>query len=286
MAKNKSDGLHPATKLVLALIAVLALAVGGGYIGAGLRGGNAEESGNWLDGVRERGELRVGIAIAPPMTMEVDGVLGGPNILPLENLAEQMDVELTPVAAEWSNIVAGVQAGHYDVAAFTDQTVERNLAISFTDSVFDYEAVFIVPEDSPYSTHEELLEANATIAIGQGVSYSDTLVGLGYELLELDSFPNAVAAVQAGRAEAAVADYPFMQDAAQQDPSLKLIIPDPPIYAAASNYGVAKDIDPHSMSVLNAAIATARDSGQMTLAYREVGFVPLEDAAAEGLVKE
>ena len=47
--------------------------------------------------------------------------------------------------ADWSNIVAGLQVDRYDFAANLDATVERSLAIQFTDPVYEYQGVFVTP---------------------------------------------------------------------------------------------------------------------------------------------
>lgn len=267
------------SKVVLAILGVLVLAAVSGWAAAGMRGsGPAEAQGSFLQKIRDAGELRVGVAVAPPMTVEEDGVRGGPNLIPLENLAEEMGVELVTVPADWGDIVAGLQADRFDVAAYLDATLERSMAISFSDPVFDYEAVFLVEADSPYSTTEDLLQDGGAIAVAQGTAYERNLQNLDASLLSLDNIPNAVSALQSGRAIAAVADYPVFQELAQQDENLKIIVPEPSIYAATSNYGLPVDIDPHSRATINIAIANARNSGEMTEAYREVGFIEMDEA--------
>ena len=103
-------------KFLLASALVLTAAVAG-YLGATWNSStnnaiSADRSGAFLDEVRARGELRVGIAPAPPISgTQPDGTLGGPSVIPLQLLAAELGVELTPVAADWGNIVAGLQAG-------------------------------------------------------------------------------------------------------------------------------------------------------------------------------
>ena len=146
------------SKITLAVLGVVIVALVGGYLGAGLHGGSpaaaaAGGSGEatFLQKIKDRGELRVGVALAPPMTaQQADGSLGGPNLIPLQELAEELGGTLTPVPADWSNIVAGLQADRYDFAANLDATVERSLAIQFTDPVYEYQGVFVTKADSPY----------------------------------------------------------------------------------------------------------------------------------------
>ena len=268
--------MSQASKYIIAIIAVIAVALGAGYLGAGMRGGggSTEASGNngaWLQKIRDEGELRVGVASAPPMTAEQeDGTMGGPNILPLEQLADEMGVELVTVAADWGNMVAGLQADRFDVAAYLDATSERALAIQFTEPVYTYTGVFAVPADSGLYTTEDVVAAG-TIATASGSVFERTIADLGAEVLGTDSHPNAVTATIAGRADAALADLPTIADAAQSDPNVKVIVPDPAIYVADSNYGVSEDIDARSMNVLNIAIRQAQNNGSLDAAITEAG---------------
>ena len=51
--------------------------------------------GQTIDEIKKRGVLRVGVAISPPHTVELeDGTFGGPNIIPLENLAKALGVKV------------------------------------------------------------------------------------------------------------------------------------------------------------------------------------------------
>lgn len=272
-------------RIILGVIALTLLAVAAGFFGSTLRGGGSAgsssggtaDAGAFLDGIKERGELRVGIAIAPPMTGEQeDGTLGGPNIVPLQNLATALGVTFTPVAAEWSNIVAGLQAGRYDVAANLDATLERSLSIQFTNPVYTYQGVFIVPAASPYTTSAELLAAGP-IATAQGASYEGALTELNAQLLSVTNIPNALAAVKAGRATSAFMDLPAAVGQAQADPSVKIVAPDPVIYQVDAAYGVPQNIDARSLQTVNVAIANARNDGSLTRAFTEVGFLEIDN---------
>lgn len=274
--------MSKASKYIIAVVAIIAIAIGAGYLGSGLRGGGGgggEAGGNngaWLQKIRDAGELRVGVASAPPMTGEQeDGTMGGPNILPLEQLAEEMGVELVTVAGDWSNLVAGLQADRFDVAAYLDATKERSLAIQFTDPVYTYPGVFIVQADSGLYTTEDVIEAG-TVAVANGTSYEPVVAALGVELVGVDSIPNSITAMAAGRAEAAFADLPTAADAAQNDESIKIIVPDPAIFISDSNYGVNEDIDARSMNVLNIAIKQSQNDGSFAAAIAEAGILEVD----------
>ncbi len=276
--------MSKSSKVVLAILAVIALAIGGGWLGAKLQGGGggggeagASANGAWIDKIKSQGELRVGIASAPPMTGEQeDGKMGGPNVLPLEKLADEMGVEFTPVAAEWSKMVSGLQADRFDVAAYLDATSERSLAIQFTDSVYVYEGVFIVPADSGLNTVDKIIEADK-VGVATGTAYERTVEGLGVEIVNAESIPQSIEVIKAGRANSAFGDLPTLADAAQKDPSLKLVRPEPAIFKVSSNYGVSADIDPRSLQVLNIAIQNAQQDGSLQRALDEAGVVDPEN---------
>lgn len=268
------------TRNSLAIVATMIVALLAGYIGAGMRGGGsataAAAENSWLDAVRERGELRVGVAIAPPMTLEQDGVLGGPNLIPLQDLADQLDVELTAVPAEWSNIVSGLQANRYDVAANLDATLERALSIAFSDPVYEYQGVFVVPVDTSFPTATDILSSGEPVAVAQGSAPGSAVAAAGAQVLELGDYTRAFQAMEAGRAVAEFTDLPTAESQVQNNPGYKIVVPDPLIYAAGASYGLPQHIDTGSLQTINIAIATARQSGRMERAYEEVGYLTID----------
>jgi ABC-type amino acid transport substrate-binding protein len=276
--------MSKASKIVLAVLAVLAVSIAGGYFGSGFRGNSASASssgaaqGNFIEEIKKRGELRVGVAIAPPMTVQQeDGTLGGPNLIPLQALAEQLGVKLVPVAAEWKNIVAGLQANRYDFAANLDYTVERSLAIGFTDPVYEYQGVFLVKADSPLKSTEDIIKNGGQITAAQGSAPEKALQGLTSNIMSVDSYSNAISAVNSGRAIAEFADLPTAEAQAQADSSLKIVVPSPEIYSASAAYGVPAAIDPRSLQIVNIAIERARKSGELKQAYTDVNYVEIDN---------
>jgi polar amino acid transport system substrate-binding protein len=282
------------SKITLAVLGVIVVALIGGYLGAGLRGGSsvaaadsgASGSASFLQKIKDQGELRVGVALAPPMTaQQPDGSLGGPNLIPLQELAEELGVKLTPVPADWSNIVAGLQADRYDFAANLDATVERSLAIQFTIPVYEYQGVFVVKADSPYRTSADLLGSGQPLVAAQGSAPEAALKNLGVNVQSIDNYTNAIATVQAGRVAAEFTDLPTAEAQAQADPTLRIIVPDPAIYSATANYGVPNTADPWSLQTVNIAIQRAKDSGRLTQAYKDVNYFDIDNLPAE-LVKQ
>jgi ABC-type amino acid transport substrate-binding protein len=216
------------------------------------------------------------VAIAPPMTVRKGDELGGPNLIPLKHLADELDVKLTAVPADWGNIVAGLQAGRYDVAANLDRTLERAKAIQFSDPVYEYQGVFVVRADSPLSTAQQIISSGQQVAIAEGTAPGAAVADAGATTLGLTNFTNAFQAVQAGRAVAVFADLPTAESQVQADPAYKIVVPDPVIYEAGAGYGLPDSIDPRSLQLVNVAIANARMSGELDRAYAEESYVPID----------
>jgi ABC-type amino acid transport substrate-binding protein len=273
------------SKITFAVLGVLIVALLGGWLGAGMRGGAANAStgggqanGAFLQKIKDRGELRVGVAIAPPMTtQQADGTLGGPNLIPLKELAKELNVKLVPVPAEWKNIVAGLQAGRYDFAANLDATVERSLAIQFTDPVYAYQGVLVVKANSPYRTSTDVIKSGKPIATAQGSAPEATLQNAKVKTLSVDTYTNAISTVKADRTAAEFTDLPTAESQAQADPTVKIIVPDPELYSATANYGVPVDIDPKSLQTVNISIDRAIRSGLLTQAYKNVKYYELDN---------
>lgn len=270
------------SQIIIAIVGVIVLALAGGYFGAGMRGGGGgvggSENGAWIEKIKEQGELRVGIASAPPMTGEQeDGTMGGPNVLPLQNLAKELGVKFTPVAAEWSKMVSGLQADRFDVAAYLDATSERSLAIQFTDPVYTYEGVWIVKADSGLKSHDDIKKSGKPVAVASGTSYERRVQGLDFEIVNAEAIPQSITAMEAGRAVAAFGDLPTLADAAQKNKELKIVRPDPVIFLSDSNYGVNPDIDARSLQVINIAIQNAKNDGSFEQALKDAGVVSPED---------
>ncbi|MFF2315278.1 substrate-binding periplasmic protein [Arthrobacter sp. NPDC058097] len=283
-------------RIVFAAILVALLAVGAGALFSALRGGgngaqaaSATSQGSFLEDIKKRGVLRVGVALSPPHTVQLpDGTYGGPNILPLENVAKALNVKLETVPAEWKNIVAGLQAGRYDFAANLDRTLERSTAIQFTEKVWTYPAVFVVKANSPYTTVDDLLKSGKQIGTAQGTAHEAAFVRKypNASTLPTDSFTNLVQALKADRIVASLADLPTAVSQAQEDHSFKIILPKPDIYRGLVAYGVPANADARSIQTVNIAIERSLNEGVLDAAYAKVGYLDESQLAGAGLIKK
>ncbi|MER5223258.1 transporter substrate-binding domain-containing protein [Streptomyces flaveus] len=265
------------------VLGLLLLCLTAGYLGgrSGSDSGSAQtvaSSGSsgqaaWIDKIKKAGVLRIGCADAPPtIVVKSDGTCTGPDLIPLQNLADGIGVKVKTVATTWQSIVAGLQANKYDIAADLDQTVERSLAIRFTNPSWSYPGVFLVERDSNLTTSKQILDSGDAIATSQGTALDAALQRAKAKELRVDTFQNALSGVKAGRAVAVFADLGTAVDMANKDKSMGIVVPDPAIFVHHVAYGVPASIDARSMEIVNVAIDNSVASGEIDRAFAEAGY--------------
>ena len=82
-------------------------------------------------------------------------------------IADYLDMKLTLVDTEFGSIIGGVQTGKYDMGmAGMTITEDRLESVNFTDSYATGVQVVIVPEDSPITDLDVLLDPEADYKVG------------------------------------------------------------------------------------------------------------------------
>jgi len=286
MAKSKKPSR------TLAIVGVIALALvagfGGSYIASAINGGGGGAAsavatpGSWIKEIQKRGELRAACADSPPTSVvSDDGTCDGPVMLPFKELADALEVKYVPVAATYQNIIAGLQAGKYDIAANLDETTARTLAIRFTADSYVYEGVFLMPRDnaSKYTSADSIFNGSAPIATGQGTSYDQALQlhDLKAQPVLLPTYQEATQAVKAGRADTAFFDVMTAGAYAQDDPSLCILVPEPAVHTMAVTTGVSPNIDEFSLQTVNFAINDSIRQGRFGAAWDESGALSADN---------
>ena len=163
--------------------------------------------------IQERGTLRVGVAESPPWQSPnpSTGVYEGFNVDLAARVAEVMGVKLEIVPSTWSTLVAGLEAGQYDlVGANLFATAPRALVVDFTQPYSTYGFHIVVNADSPITSMDQLNDPAVTFV---GMS------GTVEETYPAELFPNAkvraiatndigawIGEVAAGQADAAFLD--------------------------------------------------------------------------------
>lgn len=129
-----------------------------------------------LDEVQQRGTLRVAVeGTYPPFNFrDEQGRLTGFDVEIAEAIAGKLGVKAEFTTTEWSGILAGLQAGKYDVI------VNQVAATPQRQQVFDFSAPYVVSspqlivranETRPIRSEADL--KGLTIGVSQGSNYAD-----------------------------------------------------------------------------------------------------------------
>lgn len=111
----------------------------------------AQDGQGYWQGVQATGKLRCGAAVAPPYVMRdpATGEYSGFFSELCRELASTLEVEPEFVDTTWDNIVAGLQAGKWDVSLALNRTPARAMAINFSIPAMEYQISLAYNKDNP-----------------------------------------------------------------------------------------------------------------------------------------
>jgi len=181
-----------------------------GVLLAGLLLVAAAQAADLLDEVKQRGQLRVALeGTYPPFNFKDEqGKLTGFDVEIAEGIAAKLGVKAAFTPTEWSAILAGLQAGKYDVI------VNQVAATDKRRETFDFSAPYVWSqaqlitrnnEARPMATRADL--AGKTIGVGQGSNYADlarTIQGANVKVYP--GAPEYLQDLATGRIDAAIND--------------------------------------------------------------------------------
>ena len=162
-----------------------------------------------LDTVRQRGSLRVALeGTYPPFNFRENGQLVGFEVELAKALAAKLGVKAEFTTSEWSAILAGLQAGKYDVVinqvTITDK---RKEAFDFSDPyTLSSPQLIIRRNEANPPTSLQALKVKK-LGVGQGTNYADLAKEVGG--IDIRTYPGSQEYLQdlvAGRIDAALND--------------------------------------------------------------------------------
>lgn len=121
---------------------------------AGLLSGvaaQAQDASGYWQKVQTAGVLRCGAAVAPPYVMRdpATGEYTGFFADLCREFAETLEVKPEFVDTTWDNIVAGLQAGKWDVSMALNRTPARAMAVQFSVPAMEYQISLAYNKDNP-----------------------------------------------------------------------------------------------------------------------------------------
>ena len=179
----------------------------------------AAQAADLLDDAKARGSLRVAVeGTYPPFNYRNDkGELDGFDVDIAKAIAAKLGLKAEFTATEWSGILAGLQAGKYDVivnqVAATDK---RRETFDFSEPyVISYPQLIIrTNETRKLDTPAEL--KGKKIGVGQGSNYADLAKSIdGAEVRTYPGAPEYLQDLAAGRIDVAINDsllIPYLRE--------------------------------------------------------------------------
>ncbi|XKM43492.1 substrate-binding periplasmic protein (plasmid) [Rhizobium ruizarguesonis] len=157
-----------------ALRALPTLALMGGLSATAAQAETAE--GYW-QGVQKAGVLRCGAAVAPPYVMRdpATGEYSGFFADLCKEFAEVLKVKPEFVDTTWDNIVAGLQAGKWDLSLALNRTPTRAMAVQFSIPAMEYQISLAYNKDNPKiaagaASVADIDKAGVTLAVMSGTA--------------------------------------------------------------------------------------------------------------------
>ena len=250
------------------------------------------QTGSTLDQIKQRGSFRVGVTQAPPWYSK-DPKTGewssGLGVSMGRAMAASLGVKFEPVEVTWGTAVAALQGNKIDIMYMMDATPERAQAVDFPQAPLLYYSIAVLARDDLTITKwSDLNQPNVRIAVPQASSMDKFLTdNVGKAAIQ--RFPGnaeAIAAFQAGRADAVCLFHPPLLAARQRLGAGKIVVPTP-AQSVPSSAAVRKEDNKAFVAFVDKALVTYYKSGQTQKWYEEflVGF-GLDPKASPPVMKE
>ena len=224
------------------------------------------ESGDLLAQIQERGEIIIAMegTWAPWTYHDENDELVGFDVEVGQQIAEALGVEATFVEGEWDGLLAGLDAGRYDIMINgVDITEERAEAYDFSDPYAYNRTAVIVSGDNTDITSMEDLEGKHT-ANTISSTYAEVAEQYGAEVTGVDDLNQTFELLLSGRIDATlnaeVTYYDYME--AHPDANIKIACLDPEATQVAIPF--RKEETASLREAVNQALTDMRESGVLT----------------------
>ena len=259
---------------VIALFMAAAVLGSVGLTGCSSQGGGQSSqensstgSGDLLAQIQERGEIVIAMegTWAPWTYHDESGTLVGFDVEVGQQIAEALGVETTFVEGEWDGLLAGLDAGRYDIMINgVDITEERSDAYDFSDPyAYNRTAVIVSGDNTDIASMEDLEGKRTANTISS--TYAEVAEGYGAEVTGVDDLNQTFELLLSGRIDATlnaeVTYYDYME--AHPDANIKIACLDPEATQVAIPFRKGEETASLREAV-NQALADMRESGALS----------------------
>jgi len=258
-------------------------------IAGGLQGASsAQAADSYWKQVQDRGALRCAAAISPPYVMKdlKTGEYGGAYLDLCKEFAEVLGVKIEFVDTTWDNIVAGLQAGKWDLSPALNRTSKRALAIGYS-TIAGYDAMNFAYMSAnpklkePKADLTSFDQADIRIGVMSGTAQDQKVTGR-FTKAQIVRIPDANAvnlALLSGRIDVAAADSTtnMLLHVAHQD-KVSLLESEPPLMRQGISFGMPRDLSPADRDVFNIFVEEKVALGEVEKDLEHWGQVYLQGA--------
>jgi polar amino acid transport system substrate-binding protein len=227
--------------------------------------------------IQERGTLRVGVDQGRPLVFKDarSGQWQGIFLDALQLWADTMKVKLEPVPTTWGNMVAGLQAGQFDVAAALNPTPVRSLAVVFSNPLIYEIDALAVRRDSGLDAWEAINSNSRTICVMLGAAPDLALTAAKPQakILRLKDENECNLALTNGRADAFYNAAVDLAAFAATNNKIGLVFPPAPFLRQGIAFAFRPSIDLQSLESFNIALGAFVMSGAFGESKEKWGFV-------------
>ena len=224
-------------------------------------------SGDLLAQIQERGEIVIAMegTWAPWTYHDESGTLVGFDVEVGQQIAEALGVETTFVEGEWDGLLAGLDAGRYDIMINgVDITEERSDAYDFSDPyAYNRTAVIVSGDNTDIASMEDLEGKRTANTISS--TYAEVAEGYGAEVTGVDDLNQTFELLLSGRIDATlnaeVTYYDYME--AHPDANIKIACLNPEATEVAIPFRKGEETASLREAV-NQALADMRESGALS----------------------
>ncbi|WP_291257415.1 transporter substrate-binding domain-containing protein [Flavonifractor sp.] len=223
-------------------------------------------SGDLLAQIQERGEIVIAMegTWAPWTYHDESGTLVGFDVEVGQQIAQALGVEATFVEGEWDGLLAGLDAGRYDIMINgVDITEERSDAYDFSDPyAYNRTAVIVSGDNTDIASMEDLEGKRTANTISS--TYAEVAEGYGAEVTGVDDLNQTFELLLSGRIDATlnaeVTYYDYME--AHPDANIKIACLNPEATQVAIPFRKGEETASLREAV-NQALADMREAGAL-----------------------
>lgn len=222
---------------------------------------SAQETGSYWQQVQASGTLRCGAAVAPPYVMRdpATGEYSGFFAELCREFAATLKVEPEFVDTTWDNIVAGLQAGRWDLSLALNRTPVRAMAVQFSIPAMEYQISLAYDKNNPKipanpQAVADIDQEGVTLAVMSGTA-QDSAISAAVQhatILRLPSNDETRLAVVSHRADILVDASDTNQLFTQSNPDWAVAFnPSPALAKQGVAFGLPATLSAQDVEVVN-----------------------------------